>query len=353
LQNDSQVKKITGYIIKKVADSLKEVFANDRKRYEGFWKEIQNFIKYGFVTDEKFFEAMKDHLIFKSTSGDWVTIDEYLARNEQEGDEKKIYYAGSQDLQVSYIEMMKEQGLEVVYSDSVIDGHVFQKLETSGEKKLKFVRVDSEINENLVEGEKKEIVDSEGRTESEKLRDLFDRTLNSEVEASYSKDDYAAFIKKYPAAVNVLASHIRNENDMTYVKIFELTPAERSQLGEGWNDLRNKAYLEVTTKVKHLKSDSIPAMIVFDEQMRRWQEMNTMFSSEEGFDMLKHHTLVINAQNETVKKLLELADKNQNDKVELLVNYLHELALLEQKQFSGKELQQFISRSNQVLKLID
>jgi molecular chaperone HtpG len=249
--------------------------------------------------------------------------------------------------------MMKEQGLEVVYSDSVIDGHVFQKLETSGEKKLKFVRVDSEINENLVEGEKKEIVDSEGRTESEKLRDLFDRTLNSEVEASYSKDDYAAFIKKYPAAVNVLASHIRNENDMTYVKIFELTPAERSQLGEGWNDLRNKAYLEVTTKVKHLKSDSIPAMIVFDEQMRRWQEMNTMFSSEEGFDMLKHHTLVINAQNETVKKLLELADKNQNDKVELLVNYLHELALLEQKQFSGKELQQFISRSNQVLKLID
>ncbi len=351
LQHDKEVQKITGYIVKKVADSLKEVFETDRPRYEGFWKEIQNFIKYGFVTDEKFFQAMKEYIIFKSSNGDWITIAEYLARNEQEGEEKKIYYAKGTDLQVSYIEMMKEQGLEVIYSDSVIDGHVFQKLE-GDDQKTKYVRVDSELNDNLVNAEKSEIIDAAGRTASERLRDIFDRALNQSVEASFSKDDYAAFIKKHPAAINLLASHTRTENDFTYFKIFELNPAEVTQLGEGWEELRKKAYLEVTTKVKHLKTANIPAMIVFDEQMRRMQEMNSMYSAD-GFDMLRHHTLVINAENETIKKVLELKDKNDNEKVNLLVNYLHELALLEQKQFSGKELQQFIIRSNEILKLVD
>lgn len=352
LQNDNQVKDISKYIVKKVASSLKEVYENDRERYQGFWKEIQNFIKYGFVTDDKFFEAMKDYLIFQSTAGDWVTINEYLQRNEQEAEEKKIYYANGTDLQVSYIEMMKEQGLEVIYSDSVIDGHVFQKLETAADAKFKFVRVDSEINDNLVKNDNAETADEQGKTDSEKLRDIFDKTLNSSVEASFSKDDYAKFIKKFPAAVEALANHIRIDNDTTYVKIFDLSDEERNQLAEGWNDLRAKAYLEVTTKVKYLKSDSIPAMIVFDEQMRRWQEMNTMFASE-GMDMLKRHTLVINAENPTVKKLLAFYDNNDSQKIELLVNYLHELALLEQKQFNGKELQKFIKRSNEVLKLIN
>ncbi|MDP8220602.1 MAG: molecular chaperone HtpG, partial [Candidatus Stygibacter frigidus] len=351
LQNDKQVQKITGYIVKKVADSLKEVFESDRKRYEGFWKDIQNFIKYGFVTDDKFLKAMKDYVIFKSTNDDWVTLQEYLDRNQQEGEEKKVYYASSTDLQVSYIEMMKQQGLEVIYSDSVIDNHVFQKLEME-EGKVKFVRVDSEVNDNLVKADKTEVADAQGRTGSERLQDIFDRTLNPDVEASFSKDDYAKFIKDHPEAINVLAPHIRNENDFTYIKIFDLNPHEQQQLGTGWSELRNKAYLEVTTKVKHLKTGEIPTMIVFDEQMRRMQEMNTMFTGDD-FDMLSHHTLVVNAENEIVQKVLDLGDKNETDKVDLVVNYLHELALLEQKQFSGKQLQKFISRSTEILKLVN
>ncbi|MCF7913123.1 MAG: molecular chaperone HtpG [Candidatus Cloacimonetes bacterium] len=351
LQNDKEVQKITGYIVKKVADSLKGVFESDRERYEGFWKDIQNFIKYGFVTDDKFMKAMKDYLIFKSSNDDWVTLQEYLDRNQQEGEDKKVYYASSKDLQVSYIEMMKQQGLEVIYSDSVIDNHVFQKLE-GDESKVKFVRVDSEINDNLVETDKTEEADAEGRTSSERLQDIFDKALNPGVEASFSKEDYAEFIKKHPESIDVLAPHLRNENDFTYIRIFDLSAQEQEQLGEGWSELRKKAYLEVTTKVKYLKSGDIPAMIVFDEQMRRMQEMNTMFSGE-GFDMLRHHTLVVNAENEVVQKVLVLRDRNETAKVELLINYLHELALLEQKQFNGKELQQFINRSNDILKLID
>ncbi|MCF7918739.1 MAG: molecular chaperone HtpG [Candidatus Cloacimonetes bacterium] len=348
LQHDKQVQQITQYIIKKVADSLKNIFAEDRSRYEGFWKDIQNFIKYGFVTDEKFFAAMKEHLIFKSTNDSWVTIAEYLERNKTEEEQQKIYYASGNDLQVSYIQMMKEQGLEVIYSDSVIDGHVFQKLESDNDK-LKFVRVDSEINDNLVEAEKAEIADAEGRTDSQKLKELFDSNLNQNVEASFSKDDYAKFIKDHPAAINLLASHIRTENDFTYLKPYELSSEVRKELGDAWQELVNKAYLEVTTKVKHLKTPEIPAMIVFDEQMRRWQEMNSMMAGD-GFDMLKHHTLVINAENETIQKILRLSE--DADKTRLLVEYVHELALLEQKQFSGKELRDFITRSNEILKLI-
>ena len=350
LQHDKQVQKITQYIIKKVADSLKGIFADDRERYEGFWKDIQNFIKYGFVTDDKFFDAMKDHLVFKSTSDKWVTISEYLENNKSDEEQQKIYYAAANDLQVSYIQMMKEQGLEVIYSDSVIDGHVFQKLEGDNPK-LKFVRVDSEVNDNLVETDKTETADADGRTESQKLAELFNSNLNPDVEASFSKDAYAEFIKKHPAAINLLTPIVRTENDNTYIKPYELDASLRTELGDAWQDIVSKAYLEVTTKVKHLKTSEIPAMIVFDEQMRRWQEMNSMMASD-GMDMLKHHTLVINAENETIQKILKLADDGDIEKSKLLVEYIHELALLEQKQFSGKELQEFIMRSNEVLKLI-
>ncbi len=351
LQHDKQVMKISQYIIKKVADSLKNIFQEDRKKYEAFWGDIDQFIKYGILTDEKFNEAMREYIIFKSTQGDFVTIKEYCERNKTKDKPQKIYYAPGEDTQVTYLNMMKEQGIEVIYSSSVLDNHLFQNLEMKGWD-VTFVRIDSEINENLVDKDKTEIVDAENKTFSEKIKEIFNKTLNTNIEASFNKDNYAEFIKKYPESISILAPFSRTKDDFTYIKPYDITPAAREKLGEkAFESILEKTHFEVQAEVKHLKSKDIPAMIVFNEFMRRFQEMNFLERQAEN-DMLKNHTIIVNMENDTIKKILTFSGKGKNEEVELLVKFVHELALLEQKRFSGKELQAFIEKSNKVLKLI-
>nr|HPH61633.1 molecular chaperone HtpG [Candidatus Syntrophosphaera sp.] len=176
LQNDAQVRQISKYIVKKVADRFGETFAADRKKYEEYWEDIDTFIKYGLIRDEDFFAAMKDRVIFKSASGDYVTLEEYQARNKSEGDKTRVWYAAGEDTQISYLGLMKEQGIEVVYQTSPLDTHLYQQLE-SQLGKVEFIRVDSEVNDLLVDTDGKELVDREGRAGSDKLQEIFYRAL--------------------------------------------------------------------------------------------------------------------------------------------------------------------------------
>ncbi len=352
LQEDKQVKKISNFIIKKVADSLKEIFDEDRKRYEKLWNEINEFIKYGLLTNEKFNDALRDNVIFKTTNDDFVTIKEYLERNKSKEKPQKIYYAQSEDTQVSYLNLMKEQGIEVIFSNSVLDNHLFQNLESKNSD-INFVRIDSEINDNLVE-ESKEVVDSQNRTISDRIKEIFNKRLNDNIEASFNKDSYADFIKKYPEAVSALAPYSHTKDDITYIKPYEITPEAKNRIGEkAFKEIMDQANLTVTAEVKHLKSKDIPAMILFNEFMRRFQEMNYLSQPNKEMDMLKNHTIVVNNQNAIIKKIVKFADDNAQKKVDILVKYIHKLALLEQKRFSGDELKEFIDLSNKVIELIN
>ncbi len=351
LQQDQQVAKISHFIIKKVADSLNEIFQSDRKKYEGFWEDINHFIKYGILTNEKFNESMRELVIFKSSQEDFVTVNEYQERNKSKDKPQKIYYAQSEDTQVSYLKLMKEQGIEVIFSSSILDNHLFQDMEMKN-KDVTFIRIDSEINENLIDKDKKEVVDAANKTISDKIQEIFNSTLNEKIEASFSKDSYGEFIKKYPESVLILAPFIRTQDDFTYIKSYEITPSAREKLGEeAYAEILKNTYFEIKAETKHLKSKNIPAMIVFNEFTRRFQEMNFMQQSTD-FDMLKNHTLIVNPENETIKSILKLAEKGKKDKVELLIKYIHELALLEQKRFSGKELTAFIEKANKILNMI-
>lgn len=351
LQQDQQVKKISQYIIKKMADSLQEIFKEDRKRYEEIWEDISLVIKYGILSDDKFSDLMKEIVIFKSNRDDYVTVQEYLDRNQSESKPVKIYYAPSEDLQVSYLKLMQEQGLEIIYANPLIDSHLFQHLEMKL-KDISFVRVDAEINENLLDKERKEIADASDRTPSEKIREIFDQVLNGKIEASFNKDSYGEFLKKYPQTVSILAPFTRTQDDFTYIRPYDLPPDVRQKLGkDAFSELMKNIYLDVTTEVKYLKSKEIPAMIVFNEFMRRFQEMNYL-SQQKDNDFLRHHTLVVNSGNELINKIIGLHEAGEKDKVELLVNYVHELALLEQKQFSGKELHSFVEKTQKILALL-
>ncbi|PID27899.1 MAG: molecular chaperone HtpG [Candidatus Cloacimonadota bacterium] len=346
LQHDQQVKKITKYIIKKVADHLKSVFKEDRERYEKIWEDVNQIIKYGVLTEEKFSDSMRDSLIFKSTNEDYVTVEEYLARNKSEEKPQKIFYAGSEDTQVSYIKLMKEQGLEVIYSTSILDNHLFQHLEQKISD-IAFTRVDSEINDNIVKKDS-----DEDKSLNTKIAEIFNKVLNPKTEANFSADNLKEYSKKHPEAIVKLEKYIRKEEENTIINPYDIPQNVREEIGENaFNDIVDQMYIPVTSEVKSLKSDNISGMVVFNEHMRRYSEMNAMMTHSD-FDMLANHKMIINANNNIVKKIVELDEKGKKEEVKTIAEYIHQLALLEQKRFTGKELQKFIEKANDVLKML-
>ncbi|MCL1826523.1 MAG: molecular chaperone HtpG [Candidatus Cloacimonetes bacterium] len=288
LQNDKQVQQIRKYIIKKIADQFIATFKEDRKKYESYWEEVQNVIKYGMLTEDDFAENMRDYIIFKNTNGEYVTINEYLERNKKEEKPTKIYYGVTENTQVSLLNLLKEQNIEVIFCDSqILDVHLMQHLEMKLQD-IRFVRVDSEINELLVDKDKAEIVDADNKTYNQNLEETIKDLIADE---------------------------------------------------------------KIKIEVKSLKSVELPGMVIYDEFMRRFQEMNT-YMTEGKESLLSHHTFVLNAENPTVKKIFDLSRSDKKDDAKMLIDYIHDLALLEQKRFSGDELKAFVDRANKVLAMI-
>lgn len=283
LQNDAQVKKISQYIIKKVADSLIDIFKTDRKRYAELFKDIEYFIKYGILTEEKFSEYVKDYLLFKTSNQDSVTLAEFLERNKSQAKPQKIYYAASEESQISFQRMLKEQGQEIIFTSSPMDTHIYQHLEIKNHD-INFSRIDSELGDNLVDATQSE----EEKTFSEKVKKALE-------------------------------------------------------------DIFTDGELEI--EAKPLKAENIPGMIVFNEQMRRFHDMNMLMSNSE-FDLLKNHTFVLNTKHPLAQKIVDFSAKERKSDAENIAKYVHYLALLEQKKLNAKELSDFIDLSGKVLNLI-
>ncbi len=148
LQNDGYVKKISAHITKKVADKLCELFKKERETFSLYWEDINMFIKYGCVRDEKFYEKVKDIMIYKDTDGNYLTLSEYIGEKE----DKTVYYVSDEEQQAQYVKMLKEQGINAVYLPTMIDTHFMSFIE-SKEQGVKFMRVDSKISDELTNNE--------------------------------------------------------------------------------------------------------------------------------------------------------------------------------------------------------
>ena len=145
LQNDGYVKKLSAHITKKVADKLNGLFNTERKQYETYWDDIHPFVKYGCVRDAKFFDMVKGSLLFKTTAGEYLTLDEYKSRNEGKTD-KKVYYTTEQNRQAAAVALYAEKGIDVVVMDTLIDMNFMSFMEFgSGNDGLQFVRVDADV----------------------------------------------------------------------------------------------------------------------------------------------------------------------------------------------------------------
>ena len=164
LQNDGYVRRISTHITKKVADKLTGMFKTEREKYEGFWPDIHPFIKYGVMRDEKFAERMKDCLLFKTTEGKFLTLEEYKRANGEKLEEKMVYTsdAARQD---AAIRLFTERGIDVAVLDQLIDTNFVSYMEYSAgaDSKFRFCRVDAELDSLTAEGES-EALDNEKLT---------------------------------------------------------------------------------------------------------------------------------------------------------------------------------------------
>ncbi len=281
LQSDSNVKKITSYITKKVAEKLAKLFKKDREEYQSKWSEIGTFVKYGMLTEEKFHDKAVKFALLQNLSNEFYTIEEYKekikATQTDKHDKIICLYTNNPQEHHSYIESAKNYGYDVVEFNNIIDNHFMQHLESKvGD--MTFVRVDSDTVDNLVQKEEsRESVLSE--KEQEKVKGFFEGAL-----------------------------------------------------GDGGGFLSMKA----------LSPEDHPVLITKPEFMRRMKEMQSMQGMDMGM-MPDSHNVVVNTNHPLIaEKLLKMKGAERK---EGFASYLYDLARLNQNMLKGEDMSKFIEKS--------
>ena len=302
LQNDGTVKKISEYISKKVADKLTGMCKTDRENYEKYWDDISPFIKYGCIKDDKFYDRIKDCLLFKNLDGKYLTLQDFVAENKKEdtaeavketestenAEEKQkektvLFYVTDEVQQSQYINLFKEQGIDAVILKHNIDSAFITHLERQDDT-IKFERIDADVNADM----KEEVSEEDLKEEKETLTDVFHKALNND---------------------------------------------------------------KLEVQVEKLKNASVSSMIVLSEETRRMQDMMKMYNMY-GMDPNMFGgpaTLVLNANNELVQYIFNHKD---SEHVPMMCEQLYDLAMLSHKPLAPEEMTKFITRSNKIMMLL-
>lgn len=178
LQNDGYVKKISAHITKKVADKLTSLFNTERKTYEGYWDDIAPFVKYGCIKDSKFYDSVKNVILFKTTKDEYLTLEEYKTRNADKAD-KKVYYTNDPKRQAASVDLYTQRGIDVAVLDHLIDGNFLSFMEYGNygakeEDAITFARVDADVSGLTEESEEGKELDAD------QLQNLFRKALGKE-----------------------------------------------------------------------------------------------------------------------------------------------------------------------------
>ncbi len=282
LQADSNVKKINAYISRKVADKLAELFKKDRKAYEEKWNDIGMFVKYGMMSDDKFFDKAKEFALLTNTKGGFFTLDEYKAKVEPLQTDKagSVVYlytvdAGRQD---AYIQAAGKKEYDVLVMNSPIDNHFIHHMEMKGEK-ISWKRVDADVMDKLVEKdeERSHVLTEE---ESKKVKELFEKAIGKP---------------------------------------------------------------EMQVHIEALSPDELPVHVTMEEWMRRMKEMAKMGGGM-GFygNLPDSYKVAVNGNHKLVNRMLQ-ADSEEQQLA--LAKQAYDLALLSQGMLTGADLTAFVNRS--------
>jgi molecular chaperone HtpG len=282
LQADSAVKKINSYITKKVADKLASLFKNDRKAFEEKWSDIGLFVKYGMISEEKFYEKGKDFVLLNNTQNEYFTLDEYKEKVKTAQTDKNdmlVYlYATDTDKQDTFIQSANKKGYDVLNLNSPIDPHFISQLEQKLEK-TSLKRVDAEVADKII-----------------------------------SKEDQTV--------------HVLNDEEKTKVKeIFEKAIVKPN----------------MRIEIESLNPEELPVIVTMDEFMRRMKDMSKMGGGM-GFygNLPDNYNVAINGNHKLIGKILQTQDEAEQTQ---LAKQAFDLALLSQGMLTGAELTEFVNRS--------
>ncbi|AYB30796.1 molecular chaperone HtpG [Chryseolinea soli] len=284
LQSDANVKKISQHITKKVADKLSELYKKDRKDFEKKWDDINIFVKYGIISDEKFYDRAKDFTLLKNVDRQYFTFEEYkekVSATQTDKDGNVIYvYASDPGKQDSFIQAAKAKAYDVLLLDGVLDNHFINTLEQKLEK-VQIKRVDSETADKLIDkDEKMESVLS--ADEQQAVKTVFEKAINSKT---------------------------------------------------------------MTVAVESLSPQDLPVVITMSEFMRRMKDMAKLGGGG-GYafmgNMPDNYNVAVNANHPIVQKILKAGSEEDKNR---LAKQAYDLALLSQNMLTGADLTNFIRRS--------
>jgi molecular chaperone HtpG len=336
LTSDRTVRRIADFISKKIGDRLKSLYAEDAKEYIRSWEDVGTFVKYGSLRDDKFKKQVEDILIYRTTyratesptvetatvevqgDGDawqditpasdpltalekegYTTLKAYLERNK-ERHENRVFYCTDTITQATYVELYKNQGVEILFFDSFIDTNYFIPFLEREHSNVRFTRVDAELDQTLLDKDRgSEIVDpATNKTRSEVIKELFEKALNNP---------------------------------------------------------------RINVRVESLKADdptgTPPAMVLLPEAMRRLQEM-TALMQQQAIAFPEDHVLMVNASHPLIQNILSISQgaivsgSGESPSAELaksLCQHVYDIALMAQKGFNADGMKSFIERSNTVL----
>lgn len=288
LQADGNVKKISSHISKKVAEKLEQMYKDNKEEFLKKWDDLAIFIKYGMISDEKFYERMNKVCQLKNVQGEYFTFEDYKKKIEtaQTDKDKKLVYLYAQNVenQYPYIQAAKDKGYDVLLMDGILDSHFIQMLEQKFTDS-RFARIDSDTIDKLIP--KDEVVPSKlNEDECKKVKEM--------VEMIFDKEKFSV-------------------------------------------------------QTESMEQDVQPFTITQNEFMRRMKEMSEMGGGMASFygDMPEHYNVVVNTNHEIISQILNEQDTEKRVNT---LNQLKDLALLQQGLLKGEALDCFIKRSVQIIK---
>lgn len=353
LQSDANVKKISTYITKKVADRLQQTFKDDRKDYEAKWDDLKLFINYGMLSQEDFYDRAKDFALFKDVAGKYFTMEEYktlIKDNQTDKNGDLVYlYATNKNDQYSYIKAAEDKGYSVLLMDGQLDMPMVSMLEQKLEKS-RFSRVDTDIIDRLIQKEdaKKSALEADDR---DKLSEVFRSQMPMDGKATFNVDMEALGEQAQPVLITE-SEYMRRMKDMSH---FQPGMSFYGQMPDSYTVVLNtdhalvKEVLDETRKATdealkpiegELKGQQARLAALHQSQSKKKPEEIT----KEEKDDLEKTEKAVNEQRDKKKKIL--CDYAKDNKI---VHQLIDLALLQNGMLKGKALDEFLKRSVEMI----
>ena len=284
LQNDSYVQKISSHITKKVADKLTSLFEGERDDYNKYWEDINPFVKYGCIKEEKFYDRVKDVVIYKDINDSYVTLKDYLEKAE-ESHKGKVFYVTDDKQQSQYIKMFKDNDMNAVILYTLLDSHFIQFLEGKG-REVTFSRIDADISDSLKEkGDDGEQNDEEMKKMQEALEKVFRKAA---------------------------------END------------------------------QLKIQVESLKAENVPGFLLQSEISRRMSDMSRFYGGGKDMSSMfpNEETLVLNRNNKLIKEAAAMAeDESKAEDIDLICRHIYDMAVMSNKPLEAAAMTKFLERS--------